>query len=373
MIIVKEVLTKKQEKEFLNFPLKMYKDCPYFAPPLYIDEKKIFSKKNIYSDQCESICFNAYLDGKMVGRIQGILQKVSNEKRNEKRVRFTRFDSIDDQEVANSLFNAVENWAKSLQMDTVYGPLGYSDLEREGLLIEGFDQLSTFEEQYNYSYYQKLIENCGYTKEVDWLESQLRKPDVVDERIKRISNMMLKKYNLHFGTAKNTRDFIKKYGDKFFTILDDTYVDLYGTVPFTEKMKATMISNFKLIININNVAVICDEDENVVCFGLCFPSISEALQKSQGHLTLPALFRVHKAINHPKIIDLCLIGVESKYRQKGVSTSIIDKIMDMLVSGEIEHAETNLNLEENVAVLNQWKIFNTKQHKRRRAFIKKIQ
>ena len=372
MITVKEVETKKEQKQFLNFPLKMYKKCPYFAPPLYIDEKKIFTKKNIYLDQCESVFYNAYRDGKMVGRISGILQKVSNEKNKQNRVRFTRFDSIDDQEVANALFNAVESWALSKNMDTIVGPLGYSDLEREGLLIEGFDQLSTFEEQYNYSYYQKLIENAGYEKEIDWLESQLRMPDVRDERITRISSMMLNKYNLHYGTAKNTRQFVKKYADKLFQLLDETYENLYGTVPFSPKMKETMIANFKLIININNVAVILDEDENLVAFGICFPSISKALQKSSGHLTPAALLRVLKAIKHPKVIDLALIGVLPKYRMKGISTSIIDKILDMLSKGDIEYAETNLNLETNAAIQNQWKIFNTTQHKRRRSFTKKI-
>ena len=160
MITVKEVQTKREQREFLNFPLDLYRGNPYFVPPLYGDEKKIFRKDYIYNDTCEAVYYNAYRDGKMVGRISGILQKAANEKYNEKRVRFTRFDAIDDQAVADALFGAVEAWAKARGMDTICGPLGFSDLEREGLLIEGFDQLSTFEEQYNAPYYQKLIENC---------------------------------------------------------------------------------------------------------------------------------------------------------------------------------------------------------------------
>ena len=190
MIEVREVKTRKEQREFLNFPLNLYEDNPYFVPPLYGDEKKIFRKDYMYLDQAEAIYFNAYKDNKIVGRISGIIQRAANEKNNEKRVRFTRFDSIDDQEVANALFEKVEKWAKDKGMDTVVGPLGFSDLEREGLLIEGFDQLSTFEEQYNYDYYPKLVENYGFVKEVDWIESKLYAPKDRDDRIERLSSLV---------------------------------------------------------------------------------------------------------------------------------------------------------------------------------------
>ena len=173
MIEIRKVKTKKEQRDFVNFPLKLYKNCEFFAPPLYVDEMKMFKKNYVYYDQSISVFFNAYENGKIVGRIQGILQKASNEKWGQKRVRFTRFDSIDNQEVANKLFEAIEDWAKENNMTEIVGPLGFSDLEREGLLIEGFDELSTFEEQYNYDYYQKLIENLGYQKEVDWVERKL--------------------------------------------------------------------------------------------------------------------------------------------------------------------------------------------------------
>lgn len=372
MIEIREVKTKKEQREFLNFPLKLYKNNPYFVPPLYMDEKKIFNKNYVYYDQSEAIYYNAYLDGKIVGRISGIIQRASNEKNHEKRVRFTRFDSIDNQEVANALFNKVETWAKLKGMDTIVGPLGFSDLEREGLLIEGFNELSTFEEQYNYEYYQRLIENYGFVKEVDWTERKLYLPEKVDDRIERISSMMMKRYNLKFGEAKNVNDFINKYADKFFDIIDKTYVNIYGTVPFTEGMRKMMISNFKLIINLKNVAVIVDENDNVVCFGICFPSLSKAIQKSQGHLTPLAAIRLLRAIKHPKVIDLGLIGVLPEYQLKGISSAIISNVMKILASGEIEYAETNLNLETNNNIQNQWKAFNSVIHKRRRAFVKQI-
>lgn len=372
MIEIKEVKTKKQQKDFLNFPLKLYKNNPYFVPPLYMDEKKIFKKNYLYLDQAEAIYFNAYLDGKMVGRISGIIQKAANNKNNEKRVRFTRFDAINNQEVACKLFNAVEMWAKVKGMDTIVGPLGFSDLEREGLLIEGFDQLSTFEEQYNYDYYQNLIENYGFVKEVDWVERKLYAPKEKDERLERLSNILLRRYHLKFAVCKNINEFIKRYADKFFDIIDETYADLYGTVPFTPSMRKLMISNFKLIVDLKNVAVIVDEEDNVVCFGICFPSLAEAIKKSNGHLTPCALFRLIKVIKHPKVLDLGLIGVLPKYQMKGVSSAIISKVMDMLTNGGIEYCETNLNLETNANIQNQWKSFDSIIHKRRRCFVKKI-
>ncbi|MDD6054532.1 MAG: GNAT family N-acetyltransferase [Clostridiales bacterium] len=373
MITVKAVKTKKEQKEFLDFPLKLYKNNPYYVPPLYSDEKKIFRNDYVYLDQAEAVYFNAYDDtGKIVGRISGILQRASNEKNNEKRVRFTRFDAVDDQRVADALFDAVEKWAKSKGMDTVCGPLGFSDLEREGLLIEGFNYLATFEEQYNYDYYQRLIENCGYSKEVDWVGFQLRAPKEQNDRLERLSGLMMKKYNLHIGPAKNTKDFIKRYSDGFFEILDSTYVDIYGTVPFTDGMKKMMIDNFKLIVNVKNVMVILDENDRIVCFGIFFPSIAKAVQKSGGHLTVPTLFRLLKAIKQPKVFDLGLIGVLPEYARKGISSLLIAKVIKSMREQNIEHAETNLNLETNSNIINQWKSFDTTQHKRHRCFIKKI-
>lgn len=372
MIKIIEVKTKKQQKQFINFPIYLYKKNKYFVPPLYMDEKKIFKKNYMYYDQCEAVYYNAYIDNKVVGRISGIIQYASNEKNNEKRVRFTRFDSIDNQDVANALFNKVENWAKSKGMDTIVGPLGFSDLEREGLLVEGFDELSTFEEQYNYDYYQRLVENYGFEKEVDWVERKLYKPKEVDDRLERVSSYMMKKNNLKFGTAKNKKEFLKKYADKFFDIIDETYYDIYGTVPFTKGMRDMMISNFKLIINMKQVAVIVDEDDNVVCFGICFPSIAKAVQKSKGHLTPLAIIRILKSIKNPEIIDCGLIGVLPKYAMRGISSALISEIMKMLSEGNVKYAETNLNLETNANIQNQWKSFDSIQHKRRRAYVKKI-
>ena len=374
MVDIIRVVTKKQQREFIEFPLRLYRDNPCFVPPLYSDEKKMFRKGFIYADTCEMACFNAYRDGKMIGRIQGILQKASNEKNHEKRIRFNRFDAVNDPEVASALFSAVEDWGRSLGMDTICGPLGFSDLEREGLLVEGFSELSTFEEQYNAEYYASLIESLGYEKEVDWNESKLMPPeDPKDiEKMRQMSDFIMKRYNLHFGPAKNVNDFISRYADGLFELLDTAYDGLYGTVPFSDGMKKLMIDNFRLIIDLKHVAVILDEEDRMVCFGVCFPSIAKAVQPSQGKLTPAALLRLLRAIRKPEIIDLGLIAVAPEYANRGISSVISGELIRMLQEPGIRYAETNLNLEDNYAIQNQWKRFSRVVHKRRKAYVKRL-
>ena len=370
MISVEEVLTKKQQKEFLDFPLKFYKNCPNYTPPLYMDEKKIFRKDFVYNDMCVSANFNAYKDGHIVGRITGVIQKASNEKTGKRQVRFGHFDVIEDEAVAVALLKTVEDWAVQHGMNEVIGPLGYSDLDREGLLIEGFDYPATFEESYNYPYYQTFIENYGYQKDVDWTGSRLRVPKDYDGEVDKLAAFVMKRYNLHIGKARNTRDFIKKYADGIFELLDKSYELLYGTVPFTEGMKKMMIDNFKLVIDIKYAAAILDENDKMICFGLAFPGIADAVRPSGGRLTPLTLIRLLKALKKPSVIDLCLIGVEPEWLNRGVSVIISSEMMKMLKN--VDFAETNANLEENYAIQNQWKRFDEQKIKRRRCYIKKL-
>ena len=373
MIEVRPVRSKREQRQFLNFPLDLYKDNPCFVPPLWMDEKKIFDKGYVYRDTCEDECWLAFKDGKVAGRIQGILQKASNEKTGEKRIRFTRFDSIEDFEVAKALFEAAENWARGLGMDTVCGPLGYSDLEREGLLIEGFDQLSTFEEQYNAPYYPEFIERLGYTKEIDWNESQLRSPAPEDAaELRKLSEFILRRYNLHIGKSRSTDDFLRKYADGLFEVLDHSYDGLYGTVPFTDGMKKLLIDNFRLVVNPKRTAVVLDENEKVVAFAVSFASLAKAVQPSRGHLTPLALIRLLRALRRPDIIDLCLVGVEPEWLNRGVSTVFVAGMVDMLEDPRVKYLETNLNLEDNYTIQNMWKRFDRTIHKRRRSYIKKL-
>ena len=372
MVTVREVKTKKDIKEFIEFPLRLYKGVDSFVPPLYSDERALLLAGG-KPDIADSVFFIAERDKKTVGRIQGICQKQYNELHGEKRVRFTRFDSIDDAEVSGALFSAFEDWGRSLGMEIACGPLGYSDLDREGLLIEGFSEDSTFEEQYNYDYYQKLIENEGYEKEVDWLEFELRAPEKKNEMLERVAKRALELNKLHIAsTNMSKRAYLDKYADSFFDCLDECYSKLYGTAPITEEERKSLIDQFILIINIEFAVFICDENDRVVAFGLCFPGIGEAVKKSGGRLTIPALIKLLHVAHHPKTVDLGLVAVRPEYQNAGINAVLVNGIVDMLSSGRVEKCETNLNLETNTAVIAQWKYCTARQHKRRRAFIKNI-
>lgn len=372
MITVKEVTTAKQRREFLNFPHRLYKGNPCYVPPLYGDEKKIFSPKNVYYDTCESIYFIATDGEKTVGRISGTIQHASNKKTGEKRVRFNKFDCVNDVEVAKALFSAVEDWALTRGYDTVCGPLGFSDLEREGLLIEGFDQTSTFEEQYNYPYYAELIEACGYSKDVDWLEYRLFKPKAVNERIERISKKVLEKYELKMAECKSAKDFLNKYKDQMVYVLDEGYKELYGTVPFTERMKEQIVNQFDLIIKKDYIGAILDKNDRVVGFGLCFPSIGDALAGGNGRLTPRTAVRLFKILKKPRRLDLALIAVLPEYRNLGVNSLVLDGLIKLMLEKDIEYCETNLCLEYNYSIQAQWKFFEHVQHKRRRSYVKEL-
>ena len=367
------VTTKKDRKEFVEYPLRLYKGNPYFVPPFYSDEMKLFTDKNIYSKTCNSSFFLAKRGNKTVGRIQGIVQNQYNEIRGTMQARFTRFDCEDNTETATALFDAVENWAREQGMSELVGPLGYSDLEREGLLIEGFDYLATFEEQYNYPYYAGLIENCGYVKDVDWVEQRLfgLKEDIA--KYSKILDHTMEKYNLHYGVqGLSKRKFIKRYKDGIFHCIDECYKDLYGTVPFTEEMQKQIIDQFTLFIDPKYIAVVCDERDEVIAFGLSLPGLGEAVQKSGGRLTPACLIRLLKALKRPKSVDLALVGIMPKYRNSGLTVFMLKALQDCFNTPSVEYLETNLNLEDNIAIRSTWKRFDHIQHKRRRSYIKKL-
>ena len=373
MLLIKEVRTSRDVKEFIDFPLRLYKKCPYFVPPLYGDEKKLLLS-NGSSDIADSVFFLAEKDGKTVGRIQGIIQKQYNEIHNTAQVRFTRFDCVDDEEVAKALFVAVEKWGRERKMKEICGPLGFSDLDREGLLVEGFEEDSTFEEQYNYEYYAKLIESAGFVGDVDWVEYELRMPKVRNEMLTRVANRTLELHKLHVAdTSISKKEYIQKYRDGFFECLDLCYRDLYGTVPISKEAQGELVNQFMMILNKEYLVIICDANDRVVGFGLCFPSIGNAVKKSGGRLTPLALIKLLRAAKNPKVIDLGLVAILPEYQNAGINAVIINAMLEVLSRGKVEKCETNLNLESNTAVRAQWKYFDSRQHKRRRSYKKQLE
>ena len=375
MVEIKQVSTRREQKDFLQFPLDLYKGNPYYIPPLYMDEKKIFRKDYVYNASCDSVFFNAYKDGKMAGRIQGIIQRDANAKNGEKRARFTRIEGIDDAEVFKALLEAAENWAREQGMDTVQGPIGYSDLEKEGLLIEGFDVPGNFETTYNMPYYQKHIEALGYEKEVDYTGSFLYGPETEEtlQEMEQLVQFIFKRYKLHFGESKNGADFLRKYADGIFNLMDQSYEGLYGTVPFTDGMRKLMVDNFGLVISPKYSAIILDEENRPVCFGMAIPSLNKAFRGTRGHITPGVAIRFLQCLRRPESLDLCIIGVDPAYLNRGVSAALSLAIMKMLKENKsLRYADTCINLEDNYAIQNQWKRFRRDVPKRYRCYVKAL-
>lgn len=368
-----EVKTLKDQSRFIKFPLSLYKDNEFYVPMLIGDEKKIFKKDYIYNTTCDTVFYLCVDESdKVLGRIEGIIQKAANEKWHQSRVRFTRFDLINDQEVANMLLDAVANWGKEKGMKEIVGPLGYSDLEREGLLIEGFDKIQTYEEQYNFEYYQHLIENYGLKKEVDWLEYKLYPPKTNDPRLELLVEKLKSRFEFTMYQPTNIKKFIKEYKEQFFEIIDITYNKIYGTVPFTEGMMNSSISNFNLLLRPQDVVIVKTKEEKVVGFCLVFPSISKIVTKYKGRIGLRFLIEFLKNKKNPEIIDLGLIGVLPEYSGYGVASILVSAIEKQIIGKNIKHLETNLMLEENHNILGLMSNFEREFTKKRRCYLKII-
>lgn len=372
MIEIVKVNNKKEVKQFVDFPTKLYKGIKQYVHPLRFDEINNFDKsKNKSLLECDIQLFLAKKDGQIVGRIAGIIQRSYNKKVNEKRCRFSRFDCIDDVEVAKALFGAVENWAKSMGMNIVHGPLGFNDLDREGMLIEGFDEIATFEEQYNYPYYLNLLEQSGYIKETDWLEYKIY-PSKVDERANRLADLVLDRYKLKVVNIKNKRKFLKKYGNQIFEVVDEAYAPLHGVVPIQGEVRQQILKQFGLVLSLKFFITIVDKNDKVVAFGFALPALAKAVNKSEGKMLPFGIFRMLKAIKHPEIVDLALVGIRPLYQGKGLNAVIMRYLAQTMDKNHIKYCETNLNLEDNIKIHQQWELFNHVQHKRRRCFIKNL-
>ncbi|MCR5324900.1 MAG: hypothetical protein K6E85_16710 [Lachnospiraceae bacterium] len=372
MITIKEVKTKKDQRDFVGFPIKLYKGNRYYVPMLYSGEFDIFKPEYPFIKVCDTVCFLAMKDDKVVGRVQGIIQNDANKKWGQKQARFTRFDSIDDTEVSKALLDSVEKWAASHGMQEIVGPLGFCDFEREGLLIEGFEEPQTYEEQYNFPYYQKLIENSGYEKDVDWLEFQLYAPEENSEKLFKLSDKLMKRFELTAQQPKNTQELVDKYIHDFLQVVEQCYSPLYGTVPLNAETVEYYINDFKSIVRPRDIIWLKDKNDKMVAAALMFPSISEAVRLSDGHMTPAFIYRFLRDKRHPKVMDLGLIGVLPEYESKGIIAIILAILIERLQKEGLDHLETNLILEENYRMQNLLKHFNKRHNKRRRCFRKTI-
>lgn len=373
-VIIKEVTTKKELRNFAKFNIDLYKDNPYHIPGLIDEEMMTLSKdKNPAFEIGEAIYFLAYKNGKIVGRIAGMINYKSNETWNQKNARFGFVDFIDDAEVVDKLFEAVENWAKSKQMTHLHGPLGFTDMDHEGMLIEGFDQLGTMATIYNYPYYPKQMERMGYVKDQDWYEFKIFIPEKVPEKHLRIGEIVKKKYGLKVLKFKKRKE-IWPYAQRIFETLNDAFAPLYGFARLTPKQIDYYVKIYIPMIRLDLVTIIIrEEDDAVIGFGITLPSLSRALQKAKGHFLPFGFIHLLKTLyTKPQIIDLYLTGILPEYQNKGINALLFNDLIPTYNKLGVKYAESNPELETNNAVQSQWDYFEREHHKTRRAFIKQL-
>jgi len=371
-IVIKEVVSRRDLKKFISFPYNLYAGSKYWVPPLFFDEMNTLRKdKNPAFEFCEVKYWLAYKDGKIAGRIAGIINWRYVEKWQNRYARFGWIDFIDDEDVSKALIETVEKWAKDKDMEAVHGPLGFTDLDYEGMLIEGFEELGTMATIYNYPYYHKHLEKYGYKKDIDWIEFEVKAPQEVPEKIDRIANIALKRNNLRVLKVKKSKDLLP-YAKDMFKVLDETFKDLYGVVPLSEKQVDLYIKQYFGFIRPDYISIILDSNDRVAAFGITMPSLSKALQKAKGRLFPVGFIHLLMAMKNNKQIDLYLIGVRPDLQGKGVNSIIFNELNKIFINKNIVSTETNPELETNLKVQAQWKHFTHRQHKRRRCYIKQL-
>ncbi len=375
-LIIKKVSTKRELKKFIRFNYELYKGNPYSVPDLYDDMLNTFNKnKNAAFEFCEADYFLACRDGKIVGRIAAIINRKANALWNEKKVRFGWIDFTDDPEVSASLLRTVEEWGRERGMTHIAGPLGFTDFDAEGMLIEGFDRLSTMATIYNHPYYPEHMERLGYRKDADWVEYKIYVPESIPEKHQRIADLVQKKYALKVKKYTSSKKIAKDYGQAIFELMNEAYSPLYGYAPLSQRQIEQYVRTYLPIVDLRMVTLITDADDKLVCVGISMPSLSEALQKAHGRLLPFGWFHLLKALfmkRRAKMLDLLLVAVKPEYQNKGVNALLFADLIPVYRKLGFVFAESNPELELNGKVQAQWDYFETEQHKRRRAFIKEI-
>lgn len=374
-IIIKKVSSKKELKTFIRFNYELYKGNPYSVPDLYDDMLNTFNpKKNAAFEFCEAGYFLAYKNDRVVGRVAAIINHRANDTWQKKEVRFGWIDFIDDEEVSEALLDTVAQWGKERGMKSIVGPLGFTDMDAEGMLIDGFDQLGTMSTIYNYPYYQKHMEKLGFEKDADWVEFKMKVPEAIPEKFVRISEIILQKYKLKIKKLKRKEIKKKNYGQRIFDLINEAYAPLYGYSKMTQGQIDQYIKMYLPLIDLRMVSIIEDEEGNLIAAGISMPSLSEALQKAKGKMLPFGWYHLLKAlfIKKPKILDLLLVGVKPEYQSKGVNALLFYDLIPVYQQLGFEYGESNPELEDNKKVQSQWNVFNPEQHKRRRAYRKML-
>lgn len=379
-VIIKKVSNRREMKAFVRFNYELYKDCPYAVPDLLEDTLDTFNpRKNAAFDFCEADCFLALREGKIVGRIAAIINHKANRTWGTNNARFGWIDFVDDEEVSRALLEAAEKWGRDHGCDKLTGPLGFTDMDPEGMLTGGYDQLSTMSTTYNYPYYPKHMERLGYAKEVDWVERKILTPEkdrpAHMDKYFRVAEMSAKRYNLHIRKFKNARE-IRQGGwaQKIFDVVNKAYAPLYGYSEMTPKQIEQYVREYMPFLDMRLVTTVEDTDGRIVAMGVGMPSLSRAIQKAHARLFPFGWIHLAKALyfKHADIVDLLLVAVLPEYQNKGVNAMLFADLIPVCQQMGFKFGETHPQLETNEKSQGQWAYLDAEIHKRRRCWQKPL-
>ena len=371
-VTIKEVKSRLELKAFISFPEKLYKYCPYWVNALWSDEyKTLLKSENPAFEYCEAWYFLAEREGKIAGRVAAIINHNANRDWQVKNMRFGWLDFVDDIEVSGALLGKVEELAYEKGMTAVNGPFGFTDMDREGMLIEGFAELGTLATIYNHEYYPLHTTRAGYGKDVDWLEYEVKNDGEIPEKYLKISKIVSERLKLRSVRLESKKQLLK-YAPQIFDVLNEGFAPLYGFTPLTPKQVEYYIKMYFAFVVKDFISIVVDTDDQVVAFGITMPSLSKAMQKSGGKLFPFGFLHILRAMKRNDTIDFYLMAVKPSLQGKGVNAMLFVDLIPRYKAFGITKTETNVELESNELVRRQWEDYERRQHKRRRAFIKKL-
>lgn len=371
-VTIRAINTKADFKKFVQFPFDLYKNNKYWVPPIKDDElKSLMPETNPAMKYCTTAFWLAEKDGKVVGRIGAIINPAANEKYNEKMCRLTRLEFIDDAEVFQKLISTVEQWALDQGMDGVHGPLGFTNLDHQAVLIEGFDQLPSIASEYHMPYYKTHIEAHGYEKEIDWIEFKLKVLEAIPEKAVKLNELIKKRYNLTVKSFNNKEE-LKAVALQVFHLLNTSFDELFSFVKMPDDVLNFYIDKYIEVLNPKFVKVVEDPEKKIIGFIVSLPSLSEAMQKAKGKLFPFGFVHIMKALKKPKVADLLLTGIHPDWQAQGVSALLITELQQIMIEHGVEWVETTGMIETNEKAINHWKNYEHIQHKRKRCYRKML-
>lgn len=367
--------TRSELLEYIHFGIDLYRGNDCYVPPLIVDELDTLNPhKNPAAEICDSQSFMAYRDGRPAGTITAIMNRNANRRYHNTAVRFGFVEFVDNPEVVDALFAAVEEWGREHGATAIIGPMGFTDMDHEGMLIEGFDEPGTMATIYNHPYYPRHMERMGFEKDVDWVEYRITVPPAVPEKMARIAEIVKRKYGLRNVSVSSRKELKDKYGREFFHLINEAYADLYGFAPLTDRMIDHYIANYLGMLRLDDLSIIVDAEGRLAGAGISMPSMTRALQRTGGRLLPTGWWHLLQAIKGKgvDVVDLMLVAVRKDLLGKGVNALLFTDLIPRYNAHGYREAESNLELENNENVQKQWEYFERRLHRRRRAWRKEL-